>query len=235
MFLGSLREIGRCEASKVHLPSSFSSPITLYHLYPLPYWSLWSALWLFSNTIHTPHTPLNTFSLFPTYLAISTQLTLYSFWSSWLQRFSTIWIEAICSILLSLSAFLTFPAILHLHSFSLFSTHPLSHYPINLILILEPSFSTFYPCLSCHHPCSFSLIICILHLSCIISYQVKVILTSCYRHSHLTIHFLHVLMTGDSHDFSTVSLGLGLESVYLMHDIFQLYFAASKLTYNTVI
>jgi hypothetical protein len=82
---------------------------------------------------------------------------------------------------------------------------PIHHYPINLKLILEPSFGTFHLCLPCCHPCSHSLVICVLRLSRVISYQVKVI-SARDRHSHLTLCFLHVLMTGDNHNFSTLEM-----------------------------
>ena len=58
VFLGSLREIGRCEASKACLPSSFLSSITIYYLYPACHWLPWSALCLFLNSSPPPPTPL---------------------------------------------------------------------------------------------------------------------------------------------------------------------------------
>ena len=134
VFWGSLREIGRCEASKVCLPSSFLSLITLYYLYPSPHPSLWSALWLFCNTIPPPHTPSTHFPSFPP-IQPSLPSQPYTHFGaldpSFSVPFQLKWFAQ------PFSCYLHFypSCYLHFQSFSLFSAHPLYHYPINLLIL----------------------------------------------------------------------------------------------------
>jgi hypothetical protein len=174
VFLSSLRGIGRSEASKTRLLSSFPSPTSakqqactvLYSL--VPFTQLSTALHRAHSTgrresvllMYHPPLPLSiavsialislvvvlqqstlssypSFALshFPTYPAVTTLSTLYSFWSSRSQLSSAAPTVTIRAAVLSLSAFSCFSTV---HPFPSFSAHLANRSPSTLYSFRSP-------------------------------------------------------------------------------------------------